>query len=198
MRQYTRTQNVRLTHSFYPVLVDVVPAALEWYAFCKETKDKMTINKHQSGTCQDLVGDTGFPLFAVRHDPSLRGWQAITHSYTYFEVYFSSSLSHWEIPLPFRAVWGPLRPQAEENGNSSNRILKGNKVLYAKRGSQPQIKHLLILSINNTKKQNKESLQKKIARGEKRAIKKKKRLRRNGPISFFFSPRGNEDPHNSH
>ena len=36
-RQYT--ENVRRIRSFYP-LVDVVPAALECYAFCEETRTK--------------------------------------------------------------------------------------------------------------------------------------------------------------
>ena len=68
------TQNVRLTRSFYP-LVDVVPAALECYAFCKETRTKWRsiCIRHQ-----DFSGTQGFRYSRCVAIPGLPG------DYSYF------------------------------------------------------------------------------------------------------------------
>ena len=100
------TQNVRLTRSFYP-LVDVVPAALECYAFCKETRTKWRsiCIRHQ-----DFSGTQGFRYSRCVAIPGLPG------DYSYF-----APASHWD----FLSLSSCLRP-ASISGRGKRQQFQSN------------------------------------------------------------------------
>lgn len=65
-------------------------------------------------------------------------WCAQPLMFTIYAPIYSNCASN---PLG-SAVWSLLHPQPEKNGTSFNIIVKGSKLLYAKRGNQVQILHL--------------------------------------------------------